>query len=292
MLSNLFGQSSTFSFAKSPFAVQDCIWVAGLDDESNDYVFDFFAGSGTTGHAAINLNREYEGVRKYVLAEMADYFETVTKPRIQKVIYSAGWKDGKPLRNSEPLIEDGYKSNGVSHIFQYLKLEQYEDTLNNIEFDAAREQNAPTFEFAERVKYLLRHATADSTSLLTTGRFDRPFAYEMDIVRLNERVPTNIDLVTTFNFLLGIDVTRYRTARHQNRDYHVVEGIKKTQPYLIVWRDYDDDKLDLAEERDWIKAEDWFVADAAIYANAESAFGADSIEAEFKRLMFEDASLD
>ena len=54
---------------------------------------------------------------------MADYFDTVMKPRIQKVMYSSEWKDGQPQN-----------TDGISHIFKYLTLEQYEDTLNNIDF--------------------------------------------------------------------------------------------------------------------------------------------------------------
>ncbi len=57
ILSDLFG-SSPFSFAKSPFAVEDCLRVAGLASETDGEVLDYFAGSGTTGHAVINLNRE------------------------------------------------------------------------------------------------------------------------------------------------------------------------------------------------------------------------------------------
>jgi len=59
---------------------------------------DFFAGSGTTGHAVINLNREDGGRRKFILVEMAQYFDTVLLPRIKKVTFTPEWKDGKPKR--------------------------------------------------------------------------------------------------------------------------------------------------------------------------------------------------
>lgn len=284
VLSDL-GLAGQFDYPKSLFTVATGLWGQTFGD-SNAIVLDYFAGSGTTGHAVIYMNRSHYGNRKYILVEMGEYFDTVTKPRIQKVIYSADWKNGKPVRNDKPLIENEYKSNGTSHIFQYLKLEQYEDTLNNIEFDHAREQHAPAFEFAERIQYLLRYGTNNSPSLLAIDKFNRPFEYEMDIIRLNERQPTRIDLVTTFNFLLGIDVVRYRTMQHQNRAYRIIEGIKKKQAYLIVWRDFTND-LDLAAERDFIKQSDWFDTAALRYANADNAFGADSTEAEFKRLMFE-----
>jgi hypothetical protein len=56
-------------------------------------IMDYFAGSGTTAHAVINLNREDGGRRKYILVEMGEYFDTVLVPRIKKVAYSKDWKD-------------------------------------------------------------------------------------------------------------------------------------------------------------------------------------------------------
>ena len=64
-------------------------------DRGRAQVLDFFAGSGTTGHAVINLNREDDGQRKYVLVEIGDHFDTVLLPRMKKVVYSPDWKDGK-----------------------------------------------------------------------------------------------------------------------------------------------------------------------------------------------------
>lgn len=70
-------------------------------------VMDFFAGSGTNGHACLDINREDEGKRKYIQVELGDYFYTTMLPRIKKVMYSKGWKDGK----SQDI--DGY-----SHFFK------------------------------------------------------------------------------------------------------------------------------------------------------------------------------
>ena len=76
-------------------------------------VLDFFAGSGTTAHAVISLNRQDQGHRKYILVEQGEYFDTVLKPRIQKVFYSSDWKDGKAMA----------PQTGISHAFKVLKLE-------------------------------------------------------------------------------------------------------------------------------------------------------------------------
>ena len=91
--------------------------------DTSDTVLDYFAGSGTTAHTVINLNREDAGKRKYVLVEMGDYFDTVLIPRIKKVVYAADWKDGKPCAH-----------NGSSHCFKYYSLEQYEETLKNARY--------------------------------------------------------------------------------------------------------------------------------------------------------------
>lgn len=54
---------------------------------------DIFAGSGTTGHAVIDLNKKFpEGNRKYILIEMGAYFNKVTHQRVKKIIYSSEWK--------------------------------------------------------------------------------------------------------------------------------------------------------------------------------------------------------
>lgn len=285
-LTKLFGENYAFTFAKSPFAVQDSIWISGLDQESDGWVMDYFAGSGTTGHAVINLNREDDGNRKYILIEMGEYFDTVTKPRIQKVIYSKDWKAGKPVREDKPLIPGEGESAGISHIFHYLKLEQYEDSLNNIAFE---DKEAPAaFSFADRIKYTLRKGTKDSISLMNIAKFADPFNYEMDILKLNERIPTKADLVTTFNFLLGIDVSRYRVFEHQDRAYHVVHGKKGNGEYICIWRKHDAE-LNLETERDWVKTQDWYVGEGAtVYCNSDNAFGAHGVEAEFQKLMFED----
>ena len=121
LLKGLFNNPD-FSYPKSINAVYDALFIGSNDDS---LILDYFAGSGTTAHAVINLNREDNGRRKYILVEMGDYFDTVLKPRIQKVIYYESWKNGKPTA----------RHTGVSHCFKYLCLESYEDTLNNLSFD-------------------------------------------------------------------------------------------------------------------------------------------------------------
>jgi adenine-specific DNA-methyltransferase len=130
LLTNILGKSNLFSFPKSVHAVEDCLRVANLD--SGDLCLDFFAGSGTTAHAVINLNREDGGKRKYLMVEMAAYFDSVILPRIKKVVFSSKWKDGK---------SNGGK--GTSHFLKYYQLEQYEDALRRAHYEDADLFNNP-----------------------------------------------------------------------------------------------------------------------------------------------------
>ncbi len=82
LLRNILGKNE-FSYPKSLYAVADIIKI--LSDE-NDMILDFFAGSGTTAHAVLNLNEEDKGGRKFILIEQMDYIKTVTAPRIKEVL--------------------------------------------------------------------------------------------------------------------------------------------------------------------------------------------------------------
>ncbi len=93
LMKALFNSVSLFSYPKSIYTVYDAL---SISTNLNSNVLDYFSGSATTAHATIKLNREDQGNRKYILVEMGTYFNTVTKPRVQKVIYSDNWKNGKP----------------------------------------------------------------------------------------------------------------------------------------------------------------------------------------------------
>jgi adenine-specific DNA-methyltransferase len=89
--------------------------------KDNDIICDFFAGSGTTAHAVMKLNKEDSKRRKFILIETEDYFDSVIIPRIKKVAYSFNWKNGKPQ-----------DADGIGIFLTYLELEQFEEALNKI----------------------------------------------------------------------------------------------------------------------------------------------------------------
>ena len=244
ILDNILGEREIFSYPKSPYTVMDSI--SAMSENLSSLILDFFAGSGTTGHAVINLNREDNGKRKYILVEMGEYFDTVTKPRIEKVIYSKDWKDGKPVSRE-----------GSSHIFKYIRLESYEDTLNNVEFS----KPLVVDDFLQNeylTKYKIQKEAENSKIYLPAEVFYNPFEFQLKITRKNESRVQKIDLIETFNFLIGLQVNNIYTKKYNalfktidtgrlqadikpdnNGQYifKIVEGSTlKGEKVLVIWR--------------------------------------------------------
>ena len=219
-LQNIFGNNQ-FSYAKpmtlaKAFVDQFC--------SEKQIMMDYFAGSGTTAHAVITKNRKDEGKRKYILVEMGEYFNTVTKPRIQKVIYSEDWKDGKPVSRK-----------GSSHCFKYLRLESYEDTLNNLQLRRSSSQQALLGGSEFREDYMLHYMldVESRDSLLSVSTFEDPFSYTIKTTENNELKDTPVDLVETFNYLIGLVVESIQHIR----GFVVVLGHNlEEEKILVIWR--------------------------------------------------------
>lgn len=89
LLKGIFSGEKLFSYPKSLYTVKDTIDIV-TERGGSDIVLDFFAGSGTTAHAVLDLNKEDGGSRQFVLCEQMYYVDTVTKERVAKVIKNIG----------------------------------------------------------------------------------------------------------------------------------------------------------------------------------------------------------
>ena len=220
------------SYPKSLYTVGDCL-LAALNGISDAQIIDFFAGSGTTAHAVISLNRKDQGKRGYTLVEMGDHFDTVLKPRIQRVIYSADWRDGKPTT----------LETGISHGFKYLRLESYEDALNNLDLGEDRAPDLLGLGDQVREDFLFSYLLDVETRghLLNLDRFRDPWGCQLKIHdphtgRGEARV---VDLVETFNYLLGVTVREIRVQGTKDKPdaFLTIEGENSDgQTILILWR--------------------------------------------------------
>ena len=226
--------AKNFSYPKSLNTVVECTRIA-LNNKQNSVCLDYFAGSGTTAHAIIKQNRENESLKcKYILCEMGLYFDRVTRMRTEKVIYSSDWSDGKPISR-----------NGVSQCFKYIRLEQYEDTLNNLEIKKQQtDWRDDDFHESYMLSYMLDTETRDS--LLNLKMFVNPFNMSLKTTKDNELVETNVDMVETFNYLIGLNVET--EDWFENDNICVIQG--KTHrgglKTLVIWRnceEIDNEKL-------------------------------------------------
>ncbi len=254
----------------------------------NDGVLlDFFAGSGTTGHAVLHLNREDGGQRKYILVEMGRHFETVLLPRLKKVVYSPDWKAGKPL----------VRDRGISQIIKTLRIESWEDTLDGLELtppDAGLlAESDPALVEDYQLRYALDVETAGSPCLL--GRdFGDPFACTLSVVRDGAREETPVDLPETFNLLLGL---RVASRRRLDGVLAVAGEDPEGRNCLILWRN--PEEVDRETLNAWFRRNRASLPDALerVYVNGDHTLNAIreksetwtafSIEPLFRELMFD-----
>lgn len=191
----------------------------------NDIVMDYFAGSGTTMAVAAKKARKYIGI------EMGKQFEMYIEPRMRKTCFS-----------------------GISQCFKYMRLEQYEDTLNNLKIKEqqtmAQFDEGSGFKESYMLEYMLDVETRDS--LLNLKMFENPFAMTLKTTKDNELVETEVDMVETFNYLIGLNVETEDWYRDEN--ICVVQGHthRDNLHTLVIWRnckEIDNEQLNQFFER-------------------------------------------
>ena len=270
-------------FAVSPFSnpkptglIQQ-IAQLGTFDKSSGIVFDFFAGSGTTAHAVINLNRNDGGYRKFILTEMANYFDTVLLPRLQKVTFTPEWKDGRPTRlATQEEVQRGPR------VILVQRLESYEDTLNNLGLRRTSDQERALFDNANLhrnylLHYMLPTETRGQGPTLNIQAFADPRRYTLRVKTPGSEASQEqvVDLIETFTWLLGLKVrhlgagktfsatfarepdpdlpqaddTRLRATLSESAQgpwwIRSLEGVDpQGQKVLVIWRTFDPEKLE------------------------------------------------
>jgi len=299
----------------------------------SDIVLDFFAGSGTTAQAVIEANRDDGGNRRFILVEVGDYFHDVLVPRVKKVVFSPEWEGGKTKRQSTPV-----EAERSPRIVKVVRLETYEDALNNLVshrtatqqqlLDSADALGEDGFKEQYLLRYMLNVETAGSQSLLNVQAFIDPEAYKLKIKLpgSDETREVNVDLLETFNWLVGLAVRHivaprsFAAAFERDSEKRLwLKGRLKQEsdgPYwfrtvsgslpdgrhaLIIWRkltgEPEQDNLVLDE---WFKKQGYSAKDSEfdlIYVNGgnnlENLKASDDtwkvrlIEEDFHRLMFE-----
>ena len=253
---------------------EELVWT--LTPDGKGTVLDFFAGSGTNAHATINLNRKDDGKRKYILIEMGHHFDTALMPRVKKAVYAEKWKDAKPVSRESRL----------SHMFKYQRVESYEDALNNIEFNETEHKNLLSDE--HQLHYMLDSDTRESPTFLNISELKNPFSYQLKIVKDMQTQKQDIDLLETFNYLLGLSVQTRRCLQDGDRRYLVYRGTVEQKTVVVIWRETAGwEQEDYERDYNFIQEHQLIEGAVDAYVNTDSNVpDAKSLDPLFKRLMF------
>lgn len=253
-----------------------------LGSVEGEIVLDFFAGTGTTAAVAQKMNR------RWVIVESALYFGDKPLKRLKAVLH------GEDRGISRTVAWKGGGS------FSTFRLESYEDALNNLELKRSAQQGMFLDTDAEMreqyiLSYMLDVESRGSQSLLNVEAFRNPDEYKLRVERNGETQLVNVDLVETFNWLLGLTVKHIDVIR----GVRVVEGTSPNgDRVLVLWRNID--KMDNDSLDKWFEKQDYNTREMVydvLYVNGDNnlenlrrtdqTWKVRLIEEEFKRLMFD-----
>ena len=163
-LQSIFGRKA-FDFSKPDNLLS---FLIDLITDSESIILDSFAGSGTTAHAVLNLNKKDKGTRQFILVEMEDYAEDITAERVRRVM--RGYGEGKNA------------TAGTGGAFDYYELgEPTFDKEKNLNENIGEEMIREYIYYTETKRHLERERTEASKYLLdtynATGYY---FYYERD----------------------------------------------------------------------------------------------------------------
>lgn len=194
---------------------EECLERVVRFTEPESIVLDFFMGSGTTIATSQKLGRKWIGI------DMGEYFKPIVLPRMKQVIAGE---------------DSGIGSCDEGGFFKYMRLEQYEDTLNNLTIEPANiSKDNVDFYGGYMLGYMLDIETRDS--LFNMQWFRNPWNMKLRIIRQNETREENIDIIETFNYLIGLNVT---SILHPRKGVCTVEGVtRRGERTLVIWRDCD-----------------------------------------------------
>ncbi|MDE6111853.1 MAG: site-specific DNA-methyltransferase, partial [Bacteroidales bacterium] len=180
-LLTIFNKEGIFNYSKPAEFISFCINSVSYFDR-NAIILDSFAGSGTTAHAVLNLNKQDGGNRKFILVEMEDYAESITAERVRRVM--RGYGEGKNA------------TAGTGGAFDYYELgEPLFDKEGNLNENIAEERIRAYIYYTETRQHLVRKRSDKSKYLLDkcneTGYY---FYYERN--KLTTLSMDTLDIVT------------------------------------------------------------------------------------------------
>jgi len=181
----------------------------------------------------------------------------------------------------------GWKGGGF---FKYLRLESYEDALNNIAFPHGQEGQEALELYGDDylLNYMLPFETRDSETLLNVEKLAAPFRYKLQLREGGETRSVPVDLPETFSYLLGLRVRTRRVREDDGRRYLVYRGSTPERGEVaVIWRDTGGwTEKDFERDREFVRENNLAEGADEVFVNGDSFVpGARSLEGVFKRLM-------
>jgi adenine-specific DNA-methyltransferase len=178
-IENMFGTNAAFSFSKPSNLIKHLVIIGSQKD---DIVLDFFAGSGTTAQAVLDLNKEDGGNRKFILCEQMDYIETVTKERAKKVITKN--KQGefvylelkKYNQNFVEQIESAKDTKAVLKIWEEMKSKSFLNYNIDLLKQAEHIEEFKALKLTEQKKHLVELLDKNQLYVNLSSLTDKDFA--------------------------------------------------------------------------------------------------------------------
>src|SRR5690606_11208339 len=187
-IENFFGTNAAFSFAKPSKLIKH---IAQIGSNKEDIILDFFAGSGTTAHAVLELNKEDGGNRQFIMVEQMDYIETVTCKRVQKVIEQNGNSSFIYLELKKynqtfiEQIEEAKDTKALLQIWEQMKAKSFLNYNVDIKKQEEHIEEYKTLTLKEQKQQLCENLDKNQLYVNLSSLEDADFACSDDEKRLN-----------------------------------------------------------------------------------------------------------
>lgn len=182
--------------------------------KEGELVMDYFAGSATSGAVCLKSHR------KFINVEANEYFDSIPLRRIKNTLF--GDKSG---------VTDTHMWKGGG-VVKYIRLEQYEDTLNNLYRTPMEGAWCEEELGADTIGYVMDMQSQQNW--MHTDWMANPFGVKMQIAHGNETTEQTIDVIETFNYLLGMNVEKMQWPAE---GMQVVMGTtRRGKRTMIIWR--------------------------------------------------------
>ena len=195
--------------------------------------------------------------------------------------YTPEWKNGKPTR-----LATADEVEYSPRIVKYVRMESYEDALNNITFPDVPKT---LYDFDDYLlKYMLAWETKESETLLNVDKLASPFSYKTTITGGEEVLQKLVDIPETFAYLLGLNVKTQRIYQDEERHYLIYRGTIDHREIAVIWRETAGwDKADYERDKQFIEGQKLTEGVDEVFVNGDSYIPeARALESVFKSRMF------